>query len=108
MEDRVGDLLPRDLVLIHERATPRFRPPGVELVVVGLAGHHAFEVVLHFQKELGSQDRHGVSHLKYWVDEEARKIFCLAEGSEADAVNLSTRKHTASSSPPSTQVTEHE
>ena len=28
-----------------------------------------------------------MSHLKYWVDEEAGKIFCLAEGPEAGAVN---------------------
>jgi len=44
-------------------------------------------VVLHFQNDLGTQGRHGVSHLNYWVDEEAGKIFCLAEGPEAGAVN---------------------
>jgi hypothetical protein len=35
--------------------------------------------------DLATQDKHGVRYLKYWVDEKAGKIFCLAEAPNADA-----------------------
>ena len=31
------------------------------------------------------QQRHGVRYLRYWVDEEAGKLFCLAEAPSAQA-----------------------
>ena len=35
--------------------------------------------------DLAAQDKHGVRYLKYWVDEKAGKIFCLAEAPDAEA-----------------------
>ena len=35
------------------------------------------EVAGAHQKDLETQGRYGVSYLRYWVDEEAGKIFCL-------------------------------
>ena len=31
------------------------------------------------QKDLETQDRHGVNYLKYWFDEGSGKVFCLVE-----------------------------
>jgi len=42
-----------------------------------VAGAHAADVAL--------QDRYGVSYIRYWVDEAARKVFCLAEAPDAGA-----------------------
>lgn len=44
-----------------------------------VAGAHA--------ADLATQDAHGVHYLKYWVDEEAGKIFCLVDAPSADAAN---------------------
>jgi hypothetical protein len=35
--------------------------------------------------DLRTQDRYGVSYLRYWVDEGQGKIFCLVEAPDADA-----------------------
>ena len=35
--------------------------------------------------DLEVQQRHGVRYLRYWVDEEAGKLFCLAEAPSAQA-----------------------
>jgi hypothetical protein len=35
--------------------------------------------------DLEVQQRHGVRYLRYWVDEEAGKLFCLAEAPSAEA-----------------------
>ena len=50
-------------------------PDGAGLKDV--AGAHA--------EDLKVQDQYGVKYLKYWVDEKARKIFCLVEAPDADA-----------------------
>ena len=42
-----------------------------------VAGAHA--------ADLEKQDAHDVKYLRYWVDEEAGKIFCLVEAPTADA-----------------------
>ena len=42
--------------------------------------------------DLETQDKYGVSYLKYWVDEEAGKIFCLVEADDADAANTVHRE----------------
>jgi hypothetical protein len=47
-----------------------------------VAGAHAADVKI--------QDQYGVKYLKYWVDEKARKIFCLVEAPDADTA---TRVH---------------
>jgi hypothetical protein len=35
--------------------------------------------------DLATQEAHGVNYIRYWVDEEAGKIFCLVEAPDADA-----------------------
>jgi hypothetical protein len=35
--------------------------------------------------DLKTQGRYGVKYLRYWVDENAGKIFCLVEAPDADA-----------------------
>ena len=37
------------------------------------------------EQDLKIQDQYGVKYLKYWVDEKARKIWCLVEAPDADA-----------------------
>jgi hypothetical protein len=38
------------------------------------------------RRDVEVQQRHGVRYLRYWVDEGARKMFCLVEGPTAEAV----------------------
>ncbi len=42
--------------------------------------------------DLETQGKYGVSYLKYWVDEEAGKIFCLVEADNADDANTVHRE----------------
>ena len=42
-----------------------------------VAGAHAADVQV--------QERYGVRYLRYWVDEEAGKIFCLVQAPDAEA-----------------------
>jgi hypothetical protein len=49
-----------------------------------VAGAHA--------ADLATQEQHDVNYLKYWVDEEAGKIFCLVEAPDADAANTVHRE----------------
>ena len=35
--------------------------------------------------DLEAQDAHGVHYLRYWVDQEHGKIFCLVDAPDADA-----------------------
>jgi uncharacterized protein DUF4242 len=34
--------------------------------------------------DVRTQDKYGVKYMKYWVDEDARKIFCLVEAPDAE------------------------
>jgi len=43
------------------------------------------DVVNAHQADLGVQAKYGVHYLRYWVDEEHGKIFCLIEAPDADA-----------------------
>ncbi len=46
------------------------------------------------RKDLEVQGKHGVSYLRYWVDEGAGKIFCLVEAdSAADACTVHREAH---------------
>jgi hypothetical protein len=45
------------------------------------------DVELAHAADLKTQDRYGVSYLKYWVDEAEGKIFCLVDAPDADAAN---------------------
>ncbi len=44
-----------------------------------VAGAHA--------ADLKTQEKYGVNYLRYWVDEEAGKIFCLVDAPDAEAAN---------------------
>ena len=44
------------------------------------------------QADLATQGAYGVNYLKYWVDEEAGKIFCLVEADSAEAANTVHRE----------------
>lgn len=47
-------------------------------------GVSAADVAEAHRKDLDTQGRYGVSYLRYWVDEEAGKIFCLVEAESAE------------------------
>jgi hypothetical protein len=55
-------------------------------------GVAASDVAAAHQADLGAQDAHGVKYLRYWVDEEAGKIFCLVEAPDAEAANTVHRE----------------
>jgi len=44
------------------------------------------------QADLATQGGYGVSYLRYWVDEEAGKIFCLVDAPDAEAANTVHRQ----------------
>ena len=37
------------------------------------------------EKDLETQEKYGVKYLRYWVDENAGKVFCLVEAPDAAA-----------------------
>lgn len=43
-------------------------------------------------KDLATQDKYGVTYLRYWVDEDAGKIFCLVEAESPDDANTVHRE----------------
>jgi len=47
----------------------------------------AEDVVKAHMEDLAIQDQFGVKQLKYWVNEQAKTIFCLMEGPDKDACN---------------------
>ena len=47
-------------------------------------GVSATDVAKAHQADLETQSRYGVSYLRYWVDEEAGKIFCLVDADRAE------------------------
>ena len=46
-------------------------------------GVAAADVAAAHQADLATQGPYGVDYLRYWVDEEAGKIFCLVEAPDA-------------------------
>lgn len=50
-------------------------------------GVTASDVAEAHRKDLETQDQYGVSYLRYWVNEDAGKIFCLVEADDAEAAN---------------------
>ncbi|HEX8600853.1 MAG TPA: DUF4242 domain-containing protein [Chloroflexia bacterium] len=57
------------------------------LDVHNLPGATAADVAGAHMKDLEEQDKHGVKYLKYWVDEEQGKVFCLVEAPNAEAAH---------------------
>lgn len=55
-------------------------------------GVAAADVAEAHQKDLETQSRYGVSYLRYWVDEDAGKIFCLVEADDAESANTVHRE----------------
>ena len=53
-----------------------------------LSGAHA--------ADLNTQERYGVSYLRYWVDEADGKIFCLVEAPDAQRQPVSTERRMGS------------
>lgn len=37
------------------------------------------------EQDLATQGKYGVNYIKYWVDEEKGRIFCLADAPDAEA-----------------------
>jgi hypothetical protein len=50
------------------------------------------DVAAAHEADLATQGSHGVDYLRYWVDEEAGKIFCLVEAPDAEAANAVHRE----------------
>ena len=48
-------------------------------------GVSAADVAGAHMADLKEQDAYGVNYLRYWVDEEAGKVFCLVEAPDAEA-----------------------
>jgi hypothetical protein len=42
--------------------------------------------------DLEHQDEHGVHYLRYWVDEQHGKVFCLVDAPHEDAANIVHRE----------------
>ena len=55
-------------------------------------GVSAADVAAAHQADLATQGAHGVDYLRYWVDEEAGKIFCLVEAPDAEAAHAVHRE----------------
>ena len=55
-------------------------------------GVSAGDVAAAHQADLATQAGYGVNYLRYWVDEEAGKIFCLVEAPDAEAANTVHRE----------------
>ena len=50
-------------------------------------GVKASDVAQAHLADLQHQDKYGVRYLRYWVDEDAGKIFCLVDAPDAEAAN---------------------
>ena len=48
-------------------------------------GVSAGDVAQAHQADLNTQGQYGVEYKRYWVDEDAGKIFCLVEAPDAEA-----------------------
>jgi len=55
-------------------------------------GVQASDVAAAHQADLATQGAHGVTYRRYWVDEQAGKIFCLVEAPDAEAAHAVHRE----------------
>ena len=55
-------------------------------------GVSASDVAGAHSADLATQEKYGVNYLRYWVDEEAGRIFCLVDAPNADAANTVHRE----------------
>ncbi len=75
--------------------------------VHNLPGVKAEDVAQAHQKDLDEQGKHGENYLKYWVDEENGKVFCLVEAPNAEAANTVHRHAHGLVADEIYEVTEH-
>ena len=90
-------------VAVHTFVTvPLFEDPASERREMPLfmdvhtieGGVSADDVAGAHQKDLETQGAYGVDYKRYWVDEEAGKIFCLVEAKSAeDAARVHREAH---------------
>ena len=57
-----------------------------------LPGATAQAVAEAHMKDLEEQGKYGVKYLRYWVDEEQGKVFCLVDAPNAEAANSTHRE----------------
>jgi hypothetical protein len=50
------------------------------------------DVIEAHRKDLETQEKHGVQYLRYWVDAQQGKVFCLVEAPSADAAHTVHRE----------------
>jgi hypothetical protein len=55
-------------------------------------GASAKDVAAAHAADVKTQDKYGVNYMKYWVDEESRKVFCLVEAPDADTAHTVHRE----------------
>lgn len=55
-------------------------------------GVPANDVAGAHQADVATQGEYGVNYLRYWVDEQAGKIFCLVDAPSAEAANTVHRE----------------
>jgi hypothetical protein len=55
-------------------------------------GVSAADVAKAHEADLETQSQYGVEYKRYWVDEQAGKIFCLVEAPDAEAANTVHRE----------------
>lgn len=80
--------------LFEDSASERREMPLFMDVHTIEGGVSADDVAGAHQKDLETQGAYGVDYKRYWVDEEAGKIFCLVEAKSAeDAVRVHREAH---------------
>jgi hypothetical protein len=85
-------LLPRYVTDGHRRehAMPLFMDVHESLP----EGATAKDVAEAHAADVRTQDQYGVNYLKYWVDEQDGKVFCLVEAPDADtAIRVHREAH---------------
>jgi hypothetical protein len=55
-------------------------------------GVSADDVAQAHKADLDTQDKYEVNYLRYWVDEQQGKVFCLVEAPSADAASTVHRE----------------
>jgi hypothetical protein len=75
--------------------------------VHNLPGVKSGDVAEAHMKDLQEQDKHGVKYVKYWVDEEQGKVFCLVDAPDAEAAHTVHRNAHGLVADEIYEVTEH-
>jgi hypothetical protein len=69
----------------HQSTTKRSKNMALFMDVHDIDGGVSLaDVAEAHRKDLEVQGKHGVNYLRFWVNEEAGKIFCLVEARSAD------------------------